>query len=168
MDVLIVAAIATMRVDALTSFLVPIALLIIGGAAWSAVCLLVLAPRLLPRAYWFELGLLNYGFSTANTPQGFMLLRIVDPELKSGAAEDYAVAAPLSAPFIGGGVVTFVLPWVLQRASDGGWIWGVVAALVALIAGAWGLGLTMTPALNETPPDAVPLTPSPLEGRRRG
>ena len=83
----------------------------------GAVCLLVLAPRLLPRAYWFELGLLNYGFSTANTPQGFMLLRIVDPELKSGAAEDYAVAAPLSAPFIGGGVVTFVLPWVLAMVA---------------------------------------------------
>jgi ESS family glutamate:Na+ symporter len=113
MEFLIVSAIATMRVESLTMYFVPIALLIVAAAAWSAVCLLVLAPRLLPRAYWFELGLLNYGFSTANTPQGMMLLRIVDPDLKTRAAEDYAVAAPLSAPFIGGGIITFLLPGVL-------------------------------------------------------
>lgn len=105
-EFLIVAAVATMRTESLASFALPIALLLAGAAAWSAFCLFVVAPRLLPRAYWFELGLLNYGFSTANTPQGFMLLRIVDPELKSGAAEDCAVAAPLSAPFVGGGIVT--------------------------------------------------------------
>jgi glutamate:Na+ symporter, ESS family len=116
---------------------VPVALLVGLAGAWSAVCLLVLAPRLLPRAYWFELGLLNYGFSTATTAQGLMLLRIVDPELKTGAAEDYAVAAPLSAPFIGGGVITFVgFPLLLQWAPTG---W-VALGLCVAIAGLYLLG----------------------------
>lgn len=115
MDFLIVAAIATMRVDAVWQYWKPVSLLFVLAAVWTAVCLLVIAPRLLPREYWFELGLLNYGFATANTPQGLMLLRIVDPELKTRAAEDYAVAAPLSAPFIGGGVVTFLLPLLLTK-----------------------------------------------------
>lgn len=137
MEFLIVSAIATMRVESLTAYALPIALLIVLAAAWSVFCLLVLAPRLLPRAYWFELGLLNFGFSTANTPQGFMLLRIVDPELKSGAAEDYAVAAPLSAPFIGGGVLTFaVLPWALEEAGP----IVVAGGLVALIGSLYAAG----------------------------
>lgn len=132
MEFLIVSAIATMRIDALSGFVIPIVLLVVLAGAWSAFCLLVLARRILPRAYWFELGLLNYGFSTANTPQGFMLLRIVDPKLESGAAEDYAVAAPLSAPFIGGGIVTFaVMPWLLEAA---GIVGGLVAAAVLLAA----------------------------------
>ncbi|HLL89704.1 MAG TPA: hypothetical protein VK324_10390, partial [Tepidisphaeraceae bacterium] len=132
MDVLIVAAVTTMRVDALRSFVVPVVALIVLGGAWAAVCLLVIAPRLLPRAYWFELGLLNYGFSTANTPQGLMLLRIVDPELKTGAAEDYAVAAPLSAPFIGGGILTVaVFPIVLANVNP--WVAVGVLLIAAIV-----------------------------------
>jgi ESS family glutamate:Na+ symporter len=133
MEFLIVAAIATMRLDALTQFFVPIVALIVLAAIWSVFCLLVIARRILPQHHWFELGLLNYGFSTANTPQGMMLLRIIDPELTSGAAEEYAFAAPLSAPFVGGGLITFVvLPAVLQR---------VPAIWVALVLGAITLGL---------------------------
>lgn len=132
-EFLVVAAIATIRLDALWAFWLPTTLLVLAGAAWTLFCLLAIAPRLLPRQYWFELGLLNYGFSTANTPQGLMLLRIVDPDLSSGAAEDYALAAPLSAPFIGGGVLTVVvLPIVLQRVPVGWSILGLTATLLAL------------------------------------
>jgi glutamate:Na+ symporter, ESS family len=135
MEFLIVAAIATIQLEALTAFWTPVILLIVLAAAWSTFCLLVLARRILPRAYWFELGLLNYGFSTANTPQGFMLLRIVDPELRTRAAEDYAVAAPLSAPFVGGGILTFgVLPLVLARAGAAPVLVGCVVLLSALVA----------------------------------
>lgn len=132
MDFLIVAAIATLRMEALSAFFLPIAALIVGAGVWSTFCLLVLSPRLLPRAYWFELGLLNYGFSTANTPQGFMLLRIIDPDLRSGAAEDYAVAAPLSAPFVGGGIITFVVfPLLLGQ-------WGAAAMAGVCMVGILG------------------------------
>lgn len=116
MEFLIVAAISTMRIETLAGYWVPIVLLVALAAVWSAFCLLWVARRLLPAGYWFELGLLNYGFSTANTPQGMMLLRIVDPDLSSGAAEDYAVAAPLSAPFVGGGIITVaVMPVLLTK-----------------------------------------------------
>jgi ESS family glutamate:Na+ symporter len=113
MAVLIVAAVAALRIDAVAGYLAPLALLILLGAAWTVFALVVLAPRLLPREHWFELGLLNYGMSTATTAQGMMLLRLVDPDLETRAAEDYALAVPLSAPFIGGGVITFALPLVL-------------------------------------------------------
>jgi glutamate:Na+ symporter, ESS family len=147
MEFLIVAGIASMRLESLGRFGWPVAMLLVGAAAWSVFCLLWLSPRLLPRAYWFELGLLNFGFSTANTPQGMMLLRIVDPHLRSGAAGDYATAAPLSAPFVGGGVITFVgLPLLLGRVGAGPVLVGVLVLMIALYVAGRSLGRSETPA----------------------
>jgi ESS family glutamate:Na+ symporter len=135
MEFLIVAGLATMRVESIGRFGWPLVVMLVLAAVWSGFCLLVLARVLLPRAYWFELGLLNYGFSTANTPQGLMLLRIVDPDLRTNAATDYAVAAPLSAPFIGGGIITFlVLPVLLERFGVGWVMGGLIVAITALLA----------------------------------
>ncbi len=117
MEFLIISAIAAMRLDALVNFGMPALILIAVGAAWSVVCLLWLSPLLLSRRYWFELGLINHEMATATTAQGLMLLRIVDPDLETGAAEDYGMAAPLSAPFIGGGIITLSLPLLFQRFS---------------------------------------------------
>ena len=101
---------------------------------WTAVCLLVVARRLLPPGHWFELGIINYGMSTGTTAQGMMLLRIVDPDLESGAAEDYALAAPLSAPFVGGGLITLSLPLIVMKVPVA-LVLGVLAlALVGLYA----------------------------------
>ena len=131
MDVLVVAAIASLNLRAVVQMLVPFSILLVCAAAWTALCLLVFARWVLPRHYWFELGLINYGMSTGTTATGFVLLRMVDPELESGAAEDYALAAPLSAPFIGGGMITIALPLlVLQRVP----IWIPACVLTALVA----------------------------------
>lgn len=139
MEFLIVAAIATLRIETLTAYWQPVLLLVVVGAVWAAICLLFVGRWLLPRAYWFELGLINYGMSTATTAQGLMLLRIVDPDLESGAAEDYAVAAPLSAPFIGGGVITVSLPLILERAGE----LPVIATALLAMAVLFGLGFWM-------------------------
>ena len=53
--------------------------------------------------------------STGTTANGLALLRIVDKDLESGAAEEYALAAPLSAPFVGGGILTLILPDFLEN-----------------------------------------------------
>jgi ESS family glutamate:Na+ symporter len=113
MDLLVVAAIATLNLEAVATYLIPMTLLFLGGAFWSGFCLLILAPRMLPKPHWFELGLINYGMSTGTTATGFVLLRLVDPELRTAAAKDYALAAPLSAPLVGGGVITIGLPLLL-------------------------------------------------------
>jgi len=116
MDILIVSAITTLNIAAVTTLIIPFGILFLFGAAWTGFCLMVLARKMLPREHWFELGLINYGMSTGTTATGFVLLRLVDPELESGAAEDYALAAPLSSPFIGGGMITVAMPLlVLER-----------------------------------------------------
>ena len=116
MDILVVAAVATLNLQAVATLIVPFSILFICGAIWSVICLLVFARWLLPREHWFELGLINYGMSTGTTATGFVLLRLVDPELESGAAEDYALAAPLSSPFVGGGMLTVGLPLLVLEA----------------------------------------------------
>ena len=118
MDILVVAAIASLNLQAVASMLVPFSILLVAGGIWTAICLLLISRWILPAEHWFQLGLINYGMSTGTTATGFVLLRMVDPELRTGAAEDYALAAPLSAPFIGGGMMTIALPLLLlERVS---------------------------------------------------
>ena len=140
MEVLIVAALATLRIEAAAAYLVPVLILLAVGFAWVAFCLLYVGRKLLPRRHWFELGLMNYGMSTATTAQGVLLLRIVDRDLDTDAASDYAAAAPLSAPFIGGGVLT-VLAVPLLLAKFG--YWPVLAGMAAVLVGLWFLGLAL-------------------------
>ena len=113
MDILVVAAIASLNLHAVVSMVVPWSILFVLAAIWTGVCLMVIAKRILPKDYWFELGLINYGMSTGTTATGFVLLRVVDPNLSTDAAEDYALAAPFSAPFIGGGILTVAIPLLI-------------------------------------------------------
>lgn len=113
MDLLIVAAVTTLNLAIANALMVPLSILFLVGAAWSTACLLIAARWILPREYWFELGLINFGMSTGTTATGFVLLRMVDADMQTPAAQDYALAAPLSAPFIGGGILTVAMPLVI-------------------------------------------------------
>ena len=134
MDVLVFAAITTLSLETVQVFLAPLLILLVAGFIWTGFCLVVLSRWMLPKEHWFELGLINYGMSTGTTATGFVLLRLVDPELKSSAAEEYALAAPLSSPFVGGGMITIALPLlVLERVPLGPvciGLWLVVFLLV--------------------------------------
>ena len=137
MEILIVAALATLRLEAAADFLVPVLILLGVGFAWVAFCLLFVGRKLLPKSHWFELGLINYGMSTATTAQGMLLLRIVDRDLETDAASDYAAAAPLSAPFIGGGFITvLILPLTLERF---GFVW-VLPMMAMILIGLFAIG----------------------------
>jgi len=138
MDLLVVAAVVTLNLAVVASLWVPMLGLFLGGAVWSTFCLLVLSRRILPESHWFELGLINFGMSTGTTATGFVLLRVIDPELRTKAAQQYALAAPLSAPFIGGGMITVGLPLLLlQRIPIAASAAGMTLVLAALVA--WGV-----------------------------
>ena len=133
MDILVVAAITSLNLQAVVALIVPFSVLFVCGSIWAAVCLLLLARWILPSKHWFELGLINYGMSTGTTATGFVLLRMVDPELQSGAAEDYALAAPISAPFVGGGIITIALPLLLLERVHIAIPTLVIAAIVSVL-----------------------------------
>ena len=129
MEFLVVSAITSLSIIAISQMLVPLFLLLLAAFFWTGFCLFHVARYMLPKDYWFELGIINYGMSTGTTATGFVLLKIVDEKLESGAAEDYALAAPLSAPFIGGGMLTVALPLlVLERIPM--WVAALAASLI--------------------------------------
>ncbi len=132
MELLILSAVASLNLNAVFELFLPVAVLLVCAFVWVGFCLLVIGKRLLPQKYWFELGILNYGMSTGTTATGLMLLRIIDKDLDSGAAEDYALAAPLSAPFIGGGMITFSLPILLDQLGGGPVVGGLILAMLLL------------------------------------
>ena len=86
--------------------------------------------------------------STGTTATGFVLLRMIDPDLKSGAAEDYALAAPLSAPFIGGGMLTIAMPLLfLERVP----IAAAAIVLLTIVCGLIFIGRFIGKKQDETP-----------------
>ncbi|MEM8735935.1 MAG: sodium/glutamate symporter [Planctomycetota bacterium] len=134
MDFLIVAAIASLRIEVVTAYATPLLILLGAAILWTGFCLVVLSRYLLPKDYWFELGILNYGMSTGTTATGFTLLKTVDQNLRTSAARDYAMAAPLSAPFVGGGMLTVGLPLLLlERLPIAVSTLSALAILIALV-----------------------------------
>jgi len=110
LDLLIVAAISTIRIEALTTGLVPLFIMVFAGIAWNIFCIMVLAKRLLPDA-WFERAIAEMGQSMGVTATGLLLLRVVDPEYESPAADAFAYKQLLHEPIMGGGLWTsMVIP----------------------------------------------------------
>ena len=132
-EFLVVAALVSLDLKAVWEAAIPLTAMLIAAFLWTGICLLVVARKLLPPEHWFELGIINYGMSTGTTATGFVLLRIVDKEMDSGAAEEFALAAPLHVPFVCGGLVTLMLPLLvlenLPMAVIVPVLWAVIAGL---------------------------------------
>ena len=76
---LVVAAIATIRIDVVAQEWIPIVVLISAGIGWNVLCLTVFARRAFKDA-WFERGIAEMGQSMGVTATGLLLLRVVDPD----------------------------------------------------------------------------------------
>ena len=130
LDFLVVAAIATIRIDVLTEWLVPFFIIVAGGILWNVFCVLVLARRLLPDA-WFERSIAELGQSMGVTATGLLLLRVVDPDYESPAVDAFASKQLLHEPFMGGGLWTSSA--VVLLASWGAMpIFGIACGAVAI------------------------------------
>lgn len=90
-DFLVVFGIASIKVSVVVQYWVPIVLLAILGFAFVTAWFLVVSPRFF-RRYWFEHGIYIYGMSTGVLATGVILLRITDPEFRTGVLEDFGLA----------------------------------------------------------------------------
>ena len=136
LDFLVVAAIATIRIEAISAGIAPFLIIVAAGIGWNVFCVLVLARRLLPDA-WFERSIAEMGQSMGVTATGLLLLRVVDPDYESPAADAFASKQLLHEPFMGGGLWTSTAVPLL--AVWGGWPVFAIAAgaiVVWLIAAA--------------------------------
>ncbi len=130
LDFLVVAAIATIRIDVVAQQWVPIVLLILAGILWNVLMLTVFARRAFKDA-WFERGIAEMGQSMGVTATGLLLLRVVDPDYKTEAAEAFAAKQLLHEPFMGGGLWTGAAIPLL--ALWGGWpIFGIAVGAISI------------------------------------
>ncbi len=105
LDFLVIAAIATIRIQVVTHALLPLLILVALGIAWNVFCVTVLARRVFKDA-WFERAIAEMGQSMGVTASGLLLLRIVDPDYETAAADAFACKQIIHEPFMGGGLWT--------------------------------------------------------------
>lgn len=109
LDVLVVAAVASIAVPVIVDNAVPLTILLVASALVTVGFFAWAGPRLF-RVDWFEQAIVNFGTLAAVASVGLMLLRSVDPELRTVAGRAYALRAPFFSPILGGGLVTALLP----------------------------------------------------------
>lgn len=132
LDFLIIAAIATIRLDVVARGWVPLLIVIAAGIFWNVCALLFIAPHAF-RDAWFERAIAELGQSMGVTATGLLLLRAADPDYETAAAEAFASKQLLHEPFMGGGLWTGMAIPLL--ALWGGWpVLGIALAAMA----AWG------------------------------
>ena len=125
LDFLVVAAIATIKLNVILAGLVPLLILVAAGILWNVFCVMYLAKRMLPNA-WFERSIAEMGQSMGVTATGLLLLRVVDPDYESPAADAFACKQLVHEPFMGGGLWTAMAIPLL--AIYGGWTVLAIAA----------------------------------------
>lgn len=118
MEFMVFSAIVTMDLQVISNALVPLGILFTVGFFWNLFCHVYIRKKLLPNEYGFELSIINFGMLNGTTAIGLMLLKIIDPKLQSPAVKVYAESAPLSAPFVGGGILSLTLPYLVTKKNE--------------------------------------------------
>lgn len=135
LDILIMAAIATVSLEIIGKYLVPFLILAAAGILWNVFAFLFLAKRMIP-SYWFERGIGDFGQSTGITATGLLLMRIVDPENESPAFESFGYKQLVYEPFLGGGLVTALsVPLLYTFGPYPFLIFSSVMVIIGLLAG---------------------------------
>ncbi|MDH4202532.1 MAG: sodium:glutamate symporter [Phycisphaerae bacterium] len=140
LDFLVVAAIAMISIDVVKTAWLPLAILVAAGIIWNVFCVTTLARRILPDA-WFERAIAEMGQSMGVTATGLLLLRVVDPDYDTPAADAFACKQIVHEPVMGGGLWTSAAipliaiygPWrVLMIATGAISFWLVVGWLMRI------------------------------------
>ncbi len=105
LDFLVVAAIATIRAKVIWAGLLPLLILVVIGIAWNVFCVMFLARRVFKDS-WFERAIAEMGQSMGVTATGLLLLRVVDPDYETEAADAFACKQLAHEPIMGGGIWT--------------------------------------------------------------
>ena len=114
LDLLVVTALASINLAVLGANIGVFLTLSIVGIAWNVLAFVYLAPRILP-IYWFERGIGDMGQSMGVTATGILLIRMVDPENRTGAFESFAYKQLFFEPIVGGGLFTAAAPALIDR-----------------------------------------------------
>ncbi len=130
-DYLVAFGVASIKMDIVVKYIAPLTLLLAAGLACTLLYVLFVGRRIHKEA-WFEKSVFTWGWFTGTMAMGIALLRISDPDSKSGCLDDYAYAYLYIAP-VEIALVTFA-PLVFVQG------WGLAFSLLCALAGAAILG----------------------------
>jgi len=128
LDVLILSAIATIKLDVFIANFWPFLIIMITGITWMIFCASFLAPRMFKK-FWFERGITEYGMQTGVTAVGLLLLRVVDPLYKTDTAKAFGFKQMIYEPFLGGGFITAFSPMLITKLG----LWKSIAASLVIM-----------------------------------
>lgn len=91
-DIAIVAAMASMDLQAVVLYLLPIFIISAAGFVVTYYAIMGMFRLFMPDNYAFERAIVFYGMNTGVVATGITLLRIIDPEFSSPSMEDFSLA----------------------------------------------------------------------------
>jgi ESS family glutamate:Na+ symporter len=96
-DYLVAFGVASIRLEVVGRYIVPLSILLAVGLVLTLVYVFRVGSRI-HRKYPFEKSIFTWGWFTGTMAMGIALLRITDPDAKSGTLDDYAYAYLYIAP----------------------------------------------------------------------
>lgn len=103
--VLVTSAIATMKLNFLSTDGISFAIIVITGVVWVLFSFLIMARRMFKKD-WFTNGIVSLGQSMGTTATGLLFAQMVDPKQRTGVVESFGYKQLLFEPIVGGGIVT--------------------------------------------------------------
>lgn len=96
-DFLVAFGIASIKLEVVLQYIVPLSILLISGLLATLAFVLYFGRRLM-KEYWFEKAIFTWGWFTGTMAMGIALLRVVDPKQQSRCLQSYALAYLFIAP----------------------------------------------------------------------
>lgn len=135
-DGIVVCAIGTLSLGALSANLGPLVLLAIASVAWSVFVTLVIGPRVFPKN-WFEHSLAEFGESQGNVATGFVMVDMVDPARKTDVVSGYSYRQLVTRPLMGGGFLSAMSVPLIANIGLPAFAAGAVTLSIAMTV--WGI-----------------------------
>lgn len=135
LEFLVAGAISSVKITVIVKYALP---LIIQQGLFMIIMpfLLFFFGRRLFTHNWFENSIIVFGTACGVVATGFLLLRLIDPELKTESAEAFAASRPFCSPFIAGGILTSMMPNLIAQYGNltVGLAWTVAFVCILIIA----------------------------------
>ena len=96
-DYLVAFGVASIKLKVVWELIVPISILFGVGLVFTFLYVVLVGKRLAGE-YWFEKAVFTWGWFTGTMSMSIALLRILDPDMKTGTLDDYAYAYIYVAP----------------------------------------------------------------------
>lgn len=136
-DYLVAFGVASIRLSVVWKLIIPLTIMIVLGLILTLLFVYFVGKKLAGQ-YWFEKTVFTWGWFTGTMSMSIALLRIIDPDMKTGTLDEYAFAyvyvAPVEIALISLAPIAFITGF--------GWLYvGLsLAGGIATLAVAWKKG----------------------------